>query len=244
MRAPGRHASFIGAVFGLIGFSIVSLVLTGCGTASATTANVTASPTPTCPPQIPVKTVSGHITSVGNGSISVANAQGSVTQVAFSTTTRLTQVTHPAATSLTTGTSVLVLTDTNATLAQRISVLGQGISGAGGFGFGAGRASGTPSARANAACFRRAGTGTGRSKGQGGTGQFQGIQGTIDSISATHLLFHDSQGQAYSVAITSATVIQRTAQASTSDLKVGQTVTALGTATSSGIAARSIVIQG
>jgi Holliday junction resolvasome RuvABC DNA-binding subunit len=73
---------------------------------------------------------------------------------------------------------------------------------------------------------------------------FQGVQGTITSVSSTHIIFDDAQGQAYSVAITSTTVIQQTTQAKASDLIVGSMVTALGTSASGGIAARSITIQG
>jgi hypothetical protein len=57
-------------------------------------------------------------------------------------------------------------------------------------------------------------------------------------------VFDDTQGQTYSVAITSTTTIQRTAPAKASDLAVGMAVTAAGTATSGGISARAITIQG
>lgn len=240
MRALQSRLVLIGAVVGVV---TTMILLAGCGTASANTAAVSA--TPTCPPQTAFTSVTGRISSVGSGTFAVTDAQGAVTQVQIAVTTRLTQVAHPAATSLAVGTSVLVLTDTNATVARRINVLGSGALGTGSFGFGGGRPTGTPSARANANCFPRGGQRNGQGGvGQGGNGQFQGIQGTIDSVSSTHLVFHDAQGQAYSVAITSVTVIQRTTQAKASDLKVGLTVTALGTATSSGIMARSVVIQG
>ncbi len=250
MRAPSLRISVIAAAFCV---TIASVLLAGCGTASATTsANASA----TCPPQASFKTVTGKITSTGSGSIAVTDSQGKVTQVQVSSTTRLTQIAHPAATSLATGTSVLVLTDTNATVAQRINVLGAGAngSGSGGFGFGSGsgRPTGTPSAsaRANARCFQRTGQrfgqgtpGAGNGNGNGG-GAFQGIQGTIDTINGSHLTFHDAQGQEYSVAITSTTVIQQTAQAKASDLKVGMNVAVVGSASSNGIAARTIAIQG
>ncbi len=250
MRAPSLRISVVAAAFCLM---IASVLLAGCGTASATT-SVVASATPTCPPLANFKTVTGKITSTGSGSIAVTDSQGKVTQVQISSTTRLTQIAHPAATSLATGTSVLVLTDTNATVAQRINVLGAGAngSGSGGFGFGSGsgRPTGTPSAsaRGNARCFQR----TGQRFGQGtpgagngnGNGAFQGIQGTIDTINGSHLTFHDVQGQEYSVAITSTTVIQQTAQAKASDLKVDINVAVMGSASSNGIAARTIAIQG
>ena len=252
MRAHSLRISVVAATFCVM---IASLLLAGCGTASATT-SVIASASATCPPQASFKTATGKITSTGSGTIAVTDSQGKVTQVQISSTTRLTQIAHPAATSLATGTSVLVLTDTNATVAQRINVLAAGAngSGSGGFGFGSGsgRPTGMPSAsaRANARCFQRTGQrfgqgtpGAGNGNGSGG-GAFQGIQGTIDTINSAHLTFHDAQGQEYSVAITSTTVIQQTAQAKASDLKVGMNVAVMGSANSNGIAARTIAIQG
>ena len=245
MRAPSLRISAAAAAFCLM---IASVLLAGCGTASAST-SANASATPTCPPQASLKTVTGKITSTSSGTIAVTDSQGKVTQVQISSTTRLTQIAHPAATSLATGTSVLVLTDTNATVAQRISVVGAGANGSGGFGFGSGSGrptgTGTPSARANSRCFQRTGQRFGQgTPGAGNGGAFQGVQGTIDTINSGRLTFHDAQGQEYSVAIASATVIQQTALAKASDLKVGMNVVVVGSASSSGIAARTIAIQG
>lgn len=248
MRAPSLRISAVAAVFCLM---VASVLLAGCGTASAST-SANASATPTCPPQASFKTLTGKITSTGSGTIAVTDSQGKVTQVQISSTTRLTQIAHPAATSLATGTSVLVLTDTNATVAQRIRVVGAGANGSGGFGFGSGSGSGsgrptgsgTPSARASSRCFQRTGQRFGQgTPGAGNGGAFQGVQGTIDTINSGRLTFHDAQGQEYSVAITPATVIQQTAQAKASDLKVGMNVMVVGSASASGIAARTIAIQ-
>ncbi len=164
MRAPSLRISVVAAAFCVM---IASVLLAGCGTASAST-SANASATPTCPPQASFKMVTGKVTSISSGTIAVTDSQGKVTQVQVSSTTRITQIAHPAATSLATGTSVLVLTDTNATVAQRINVLGAGANGSGGFGFGSGRPTGTPSAsaRANARCFQR----TGQRPGQGTPG--------------------------------------------------------------------------
>jgi hypothetical protein len=101
--------------------------------------------------------------------------------------------------------------------------------------------------RANSRCFQRTGQRFGQGTpgvGNGNGSPFQGVQGTIDTINSGHLTFHDAQGQEYSVAITSATVIQQTALAKISDLKVGMNVVVVGSASSSGIAARTIAIQG
>lgn len=248
MRAPSLRISAVAAAFCLM---IASVLLAGCGTASASTStSASTSATATCPPTASFKTVTGKITSTSSGTIAVTDSQGKVTQVRISATTRLTEIAHPAATSLTAGTSVLVLTDTNATVAQRINVLGAGANGSGGFGFGSGsgsgRPTGTPSTRANARCFQRTGQRTRQGTpgtGNGG-GAFQGVQGTIDTVNSTHLTFHDAQGQEYSVAITPATVIQQTALAKSSDLTVGMNVMVVGSASSAGIAARTIAIQG
>jgi hypothetical protein len=245
MRAPSLRISAVAAAFC---FVVASVLLAGCGTASASTSAST-SATATCPPQASFKAVTGKITSTGSGTIAVTDSQGKVTQVQISSTTRLTEIAHPAATSLAAGTSVLVLTDTNATVAQRINVLGAGTNGSGGFGIGSGsgRPAGTPSARANSRCFQRTGQRFGQSTpgaGNGNGGAFQGVQGTIDTINSGRLTFHDAQGQEYSVAITPATVIQQTALAKASDLKVGMNVVAVGPASSAGIAARTIAIQG
>jgi hypothetical protein len=98
-------------------------------------------------------------------------------------------------------------------------------------------------AGANRACFQRNGRGTGQGSGQGAGAGFQGLRGTVDSATSTRLVFDDAQGQTYSVAITSATVIQQTAAAQASSLTVGTTVMASGTPTATGITARTITIQ-
>jgi hypothetical protein len=188
--------------------------------------------------------VTGHITAVSADALSVTDSSGAATNVQLSSTTRVTRITSIPATSLSNGTAVLVLTDTNATVAQRISVLEStgpgGSGGAGGPGNGSGRFSGTPAAGRNPSCFQRGGQGGGSGQSNG----FQGLRGTIESVTSSKLVFDDSQGQTYSVAITATTAIQRTDQAKVSDLAAGMAVMATGTASSKGIAARTITIQG
>jgi hypothetical protein len=193
-----------------------------------------------------LKTVTGHITTASADAITVTDSNGAVTNVQLSSTTRVTRITAITASALTSGTGVLVLTDTNATVAQRISVLDQGSSGAsgsggaGGAGNGSGRFSGTPAAGRNPACFQRGAQGSGSGQGNG----FQGLRGTIESVTSSRLVFDDTQGQTYSVTITATTAIQRTEQAKASDLATGMAVMVTGTASSSGIAARTMTIQG
>jgi hypothetical protein len=191
-----------------------------------------------------LKTVTGHITTANADAITVTDSNGAATNVQISKTTRVTRITPVPATSLANGTAVLVLTDTNATVAQRISVLESsgtgGSGGAGGAGNGSGRFSGTPAAGRNPSCFQRGGQGGGSGQGNG----FQGLRGTIESVTSSRLVFDDTQGQTYSVAITATTAIQRTDQAKVSDLAAGMAVMATGTTSSPGIAARTITIQG
>jgi hypothetical protein len=181
---------------------------------------------------------------VSASALTVTDSNGAATNVQLSSTTRVTRITSIPATSLSNGTAVLVLTDTNATVAQRISVLEStgtgGSGGAGGRGNGSGRFSGTPAAGRNPSCFQRGGQGGGSGQGNG----FQGLRGTIESVTSSKLVFDDSQGQTYSVAITATTAIQRTDQVKVSDLAAGMAVMATGTASSQGIAARTITIQG
>ncbi|HEV7128600.1 MAG TPA: hypothetical protein VGN32_14315, partial [Ktedonobacterales bacterium] len=79
--------------------------------------------------------------------------------------------------------------------------------------------------------------------GQGAGTGFQGLRGTVDSATSTRIVFDDAQGQTYSVAITSATLIQQTATALASSLIVGTSVMVSGTPTASGITARTVAIQ-
>lgn len=248
MRSFAWAARFGGA----IAIPLLGALLIGCGAASGAS-GAAAVATSTCPPTPALKTVTGHITTASADAITVTDSNGAATNVQISNTTRVTRVTSVPATSLSDGTAVLVLTDTNATVAQRISVLestgtggsggaGGAGNGSGGAGNGSGRFSGTPAAGRNPSCFQRGGQGAGAGQGQGNT--FQGLRGTIESVTSSRLVFDDAQGQTYSVAITATTAIQRTDQAKASDLATGMTVMATGTASSNGIAARTVTIQG
>ena len=95
MRASRLRLSLT-LMCGVFGMAVASLLFAGCG-ASASANTATASATPTCPPQMQIKTVTGHITTVGNGTIAVTDAKGTVTSVHISATTRLTQTTLPTA---------------------------------------------------------------------------------------------------------------------------------------------------
>ncbi len=175
---------------GMAASILFGVALVGCGSATGV-GRSSATATPTCPATASFKSVSGRITTVGSQSATVSDASGATTEVQFTSTTRVTRILSLSPTALTVGASVVVLTDTNATGAKRISLVPRG-------------ATGTP-----------------------------GTPGTGD----------DAQGQTYSVAITSSTMIEQTAQAKTADLAVGMTVTATGSVTTNGISARTIAIQ-
>ncbi len=209
----------------------LSMALAACGTPAAA-----ASTTPTCPPASSFKSVTGTISAVGSNVITVATSGGGQALVHLTSTTRVTKMVTVTPADLTAGTSVQVTTDTAATTAQRILLLptGQGsFGGRGGQGFGRG----TPPAGVNASCFQRQG------QGRGQPSAFQGLRGTVESASSTKLIIDDSQGQTFTLAITSATVIETTAAGTAADLTVGATVMASGSATSDGITARTITVR-
>jgi hypothetical protein len=221
-------------------------LLAACGAASASPG---AQATATCPPTPSFTAVTGSVSAVNASSVTVKESSGASVTVTLASTTRYSVMTSVAATSLTQGTPVLVLTDTNATTARSVRVLsGTGTGAGGGFGGGGfgGGARGTPRPGANPACARRGGfgggAGGGATDGTGASG-FQGLRGTVDSATATTLTFDDAQGQTYSVALTSATVITKTAAGQASDVKVGANVTILAQKANGQLEARTVTIQ-
>ncbi len=217
-----------------VALAALMMLLAACGT-PGTAAASSATATPTCPPARSFKTVTGTISGTAANAITVTSGNGSKTLVHLTSTTRITRILAAKPSDLTTSATVQVTTDTAVTAAQRIVIvpMGQGgFGGRGGTGFGRGR----PPAGFNSACFQRQGT-------PSGTGGFQGLRGTVASASSTQLVLDDAQGQTFTVAITSATVILTSASGTASDLSAGLMVTASGTATSDGISARTITVQ-
>jgi len=235
---------------------VAAALLAACGSSTGTGANASAgaTATPTCPPASATsfKTVTGSITALVSGGFTVTPTTGTATTVQISSTAVITRIATATPADLAAGTAVQVVTDTNATMARSIRILGSGATGTGGFGGFGNRGSGTPAAGFNAACRRRGtGSGSGAGSGQGaGTGGgagfgsgFQGLRGTVDSATSSKLVFDDTQGQTYSVAITSSTAIDKISTAKLSDLQVGMKVLVAGTASGSGITARSVTIE-
>lgn len=238
MRQTTRHASVGGRAARLyappVALAALMMLLAACSTAGAAASSATA--TATCPPARSFKTVSGTISATDTNAITVTSSNGSKTLVHLTSTTRVTRILVAKPSDLTTGATVQVTTDTAVTAAQRIVIVPAGQNGFGGRGGGSGFGRGTPPAGFNSACFQRQGT-------PSGTGGFQGLRGTVASASNTQLVLDDAQGQTFTVAITSATVILTSASGTASDLSVGLAVSASGTATSDGISARTITVQ-
>ena len=245
MGRSGSRGIYLGG--GLIAALGLATLLAACGgPASANSGNsgstASASATATCPPTGSFKTATGTLSAVSGSAITVTDTKGAQTVFNLDSSTRVTKMVTEPASALTAGTSVQVITDTNVTTAQRITILGQGAGqGRGGFpGFGGGR-TGTPAAGANRNCFTRGGQGAGAAGGP--ASGFQGLRGTVASASSTQLVLDDTQGQTFSMAITPSTQILTSQAGKASDLAVGDKATVAGTASGSSYTARTITVQ-
>lgn len=250
MRLPARPALTAISASAIL---LLSAFLAGCGPSSSA---ASASATPTCPSRPALKTVAGAITTVASGAVTITQADGSTSVVHLDSKTRITKFSVVSASTITAGSFVQVVADTAETTAKYVLITPQSL-GRGGGGFG-GRGSGTPTARVNRSCFptRVPGTpGSGRTgAGPGGLGNigqnllggnsagYQGLRGTVDSVTATKLTFDDQQGQTFSVALTPATMILFVGPGQVSDITQGEKALASGTPTSDGITARNLIV--
>jgi hypothetical protein len=229
-----RHPAFAAPLgMGLLG--LTCLLLASCGSSAAASANAT----PTCA-AVPFTVVNGTISAASNGSFTVTGANGATTTLHLAANATIRKLTTLPVSSLTAGTRVQVVTDTDVTTAQRIILTTAGQGTGGGFGGGNGGVARTPSA--NSSCFSRRGQGT---PGSGIPGQntFRGIRGTVDTATGTKLTMEDAQGQVYNLAITPSTLIETTATGQPSDLTVGSQVQATGTKAADGsVTARTITV--
>src|SRR5579872_2777861 len=214
--------------------------LAACGSASANSASVTA--TPNCTPVRPAQTAqaaqsaTGTISNITANSFQLTAASGKMTTVQISPSTRITRIVAVSATSLAQGAIVQVMPDAAGTTAQRITVVTQTGNGFGSRG--GGRASGTPPAGLNPACLIT------RTPGRGPfQGNQLGVRGTVQSVSSTHIVVNDPQGQTLTFAITPSTQILSSASGSVSDLTQGSTAIVTGTLSGATLVARSIVVQ-
>jgi hypothetical protein len=248
----------------LAGVGIVVLAATACG-GSGTTATPTASPaaansTPT-PASSPAAFpgVVGTAAAVSGSSLEVQNPTSGQVTVTFTASTPITDTVTVTSKGVTVGSCVTVVGQPSAAGASATSVTatsvtisapvkgnctgggGFGGGGFGGFGGGQGGASPRPS-------FTPRPRPTG-SRGAFGNGAFGGANGKVTSVSASGFVVQGRNRAAASdtsitVITTAASKYLKTVTAAPSALKVGQCITAVGTANSIGaIAARSIRIS-
>ena len=258
----------------LAGLGIVVLGVAACGSggSSATVAGTVAaspaaqasSPAPT-PSQAAFPGVVGTAAAVSGSSLEVQNPTSGQVTVTFTAATPITETVAATATDVTVGSCVTVVgkpsaagsatgpvTATTVTISAPVNGNCAGGAGfGGGFGRGGGGAGGGATPRPS---FSPRARPTG-SRGAFGNGAFGGANGKVTSVSATGFVVQ-ARGRAAGTAGTAGTDISvtvitnsaskylKTIAAKPSALKVGQCITALGTANSIGaVAARSIRVS-
>ena len=242
---------------------------TVAGTAAASPAAQASSPAPT-PSQAAFPGVVGTAAAVSGSSLEVQNPTSGQVTVTFTATTPITETVTATAKDVTVGSCVTVVgkpstagsatgpvTATTVTISAPVkgncaggAGFGGGFGG-GGFGRGGGGASGGATPRPSFSPRPRP---TG-SRGAFGNGAFGGANGKVTSVSATGFVVQ-ARGRTAGTAGTAGTDISvtvitnsaskylKTVAAKPSALKVGQCITALGTANSIGaVAARSIRVS-
>lgn len=231
---------------GAVGF-LVGLALAGCGSTAAS-AN-TATPTPTCPAAPQIQEATGTITAVNSSQMMVQTTKGEAL-VNLSARTRYTMQEKTSQSDIKDGVRVQVIVKLNTDgsysavqVAIRQAPTGTGAGNGGGFpggnggngsrgGSGNGNRGGTP---VPARCRPGRG-GAGGGFGNGGTvegGLPSGakvLSGTVATISGPNLTITGAaDGTDYNVKLDSTTVYSKIGAAKASDLKVGQSVLAIGT---------------
>ena len=272
--AAGRRWAPALAGLGIVVLSVAACGSGGssatvAGTAAASPAAQASSPAPT-PSQAAFPGVVGTAAAVSGSSLEVQNPTSGQVTVTFTATTPITETVTATAKDVTVGSCVTVIGKPSPTGAASKSVTATSVTisapvkgactGAGGFGgFGGGGFGGGG--------FGRGGGGAGAtprpsfsprprptgSRGAFGNGAFGGANGKVLSVSASGFVVQGRNRAAGSgsesdtsitVIITAASKYLKTVTAGPSALKVGQCVTALGTANSIGaVAARSIRIS-
>lgn len=218
-------------------FLLCGLFLTTCGSnASAGGASTApgASATATACARIarPASTARitiGTLKSINGQTLLLTNQRGVTITVTSTSSTRFTQETTVAATSLQEGTPVRVGVTSNAGSYTATSIVVTARAGGRLPGF---PRNGTPAAgRGNTACFARP-----RGNGAPGVGasSFRGLVGTVSHLSGNTLTITDSAGADFTVTITARTQIVETRGATAAALKVGQAIAVTGRAGSQG----------
>jgi Domain of unknown function (DUF5666) len=255
----------------LAGIGIVVLSVAACGgngttaapaTPAATVASPAApgsSPSPTGARAAAFPGVVGTAAAVSGSSLEVQNPTSGQVTVTFTATTPITETVTTTATDVTVGSCVTVVGKPSATGAAtsvtisapvKGSCTGAGAGGFGGFGgaggaggFGRGQSGSTP--RPSFSPRPR----PSGSRGAFGNGAFGGADGKVTSVSASGFVVQGTNRAAGSdtsvtVITTAASKYLKTITAAPSALKVGQCITAVGTANSIGaVAARSIRVS-
>jgi hypothetical protein len=226
--------------------ALLTLALVGCGsTANATNAaNAAATNCPT-PGANAFTSVNGVVTALNATSATVKTSSGANATVLFTATTRVSKTVSVDPATLTTGTTVQVVVSQSgvangATPAQAIIVFnGQGFGGGQRGGNGSprpGAGSGTPRAGFNPAC---------RTRNQGAQAQngFRGVRGMISAVNpaAHQITVTDAKGGNYVFALTSSTTVATQQAGKISDLAVGDTISASGKQSATGL--QAMVIQ-
>lgn len=271
--APMSRASAVGRSSrrrwapALTGAGIVMLAVAGCssgGTSATPAAAIASSAAPSSSPA-PTGTraafpgVVGTAAAVSGSSIEVQNPTSGQVTVTFTGTTPFTDSVTVTSKDVTVGSCVTVIGQPSATGAATTPVTATSVTistpvkgsctGAGGFGGGGfggfGRGQGGSSPRPSFSPRPRP-SGSGGAFGRGG---FGGANGKVTSVSASGFVVqgrNPAAGTTTSVTVTTtaATKYLKTVTAGPSALKVGQCITAVGTANSIGaVAARSIRIS-
>jgi hypothetical protein len=250
----------------LAGVGIVVLAATACGSSGATSSTPSAAPAAAASTPKPSSSaaafpgVTGTAAAVSGSSMEVQNPTSGQVTVTFTTSTPIIDTVSVTAKDVTVGSCVTVIgkpsaagaastsvTATTVTISAPVKGSCTGAGGFGGGGLGGTRPSGAPRPSFSA---RPRPTG---SRGAFGNGDFGGANGKVLSVSATGFVVQARSRTAGSSAATttSVTVITnsaskylKTVSATPSALKVGQCITAIGTANSIGaVAARSIRVS-
>lgn len=236
------------------------LALAGCGSAAASANAVT--PTPTCPAAPQIQEATGTITAVNSSQMTVQTTRGEAL-VSLGARTRYTMQEKTSQSDIQDGVRVQVVVKSNSDgsysavqVAIRQAPTGTGTGSGGGFpggnggnggrgGSGNGNRGGTP---VPARCRTTRG-GAGGGFGNGGTvegGLPSGakvLSGTVATISGPNLTITGADGTDYNVKLDSTTVYSKIGAAKASDLKVGQSVLAIGTkGTNGSINAQAVTV--
>ncbi|HEY7127590.1 MAG TPA: DUF5666 domain-containing protein [Ktedonobacterales bacterium] len=234
---------------------LASLVLAGCGSASAASAK--ASPTATCPatPTQQFSQAVGTVTAVSSTQLTVQTLQGTAVTLQLASQTRYTRQQTLAFSDVQDGKTIQIIAKQNAdgSYTAQTVVLQDRAAGTGGSNGGNGGSGGTGGnggnggngggnggrgnggnggGGVNRACFLR-GTVT---PGAGGFGGGQGtlpngqhlVTGTVSTVSGQSITVTTRAGQDLTVNVDSSTTYSTTAQAQASDLQKGQAVQAQG----------------